>query len=74
MPGTDNRNGATFQSRTAEFSGALSGSSGANYTVKQAPPPVLNYYQPSSVLSPIGGSGNGMSGSTYAANRALNNY
>ena len=74
MPGTDYRNGATFQSRTADFSGAIAGNGGSNYTVRQSPPPVLNSYQPSSVLSPIGGSGNGMSGSTYAANRALNNY
>lgn len=74
MPGTDFRNGANFQSRGAEFSGALSGSSGSNYTVKQTPPPVLNSYQPSSVLSPIGRSENGMSGLTYSANRALSNY
>ena len=74
MPGTDYRNGANLQSRGAEFSGALSGNGGANYVVKQTPPPVLNSYQPSSVLSPVGGSGNGMSGSTYAANRTLQNY
>jgi hypothetical protein len=74
MAGTDYRNGANFQSRGAEFSGALSGNGGANYVVKQSPPPVMNSYQPSSVLSPIGPSGNGMSGSTYASNRALRNY
>lgn len=78
MPGTDYRNGANFQSRGAEFSGALSGSGGANYVVKQSPPPIVNNaYQPSSVLSPVGGTGNGMSPNTfssYRTNRMLRNY
>lgn len=79
MPGTDFYNGATSTSRMAEFSGgatggALSGSTGANYVVKQTPPLAMNAYRPSSVLSPMGGSGNGMSANTFQTNRELQYY
>ena len=76
MPGTDYRNGAGFQSRTAEFNGAISGNSGANYQVKQSPPPSAGGYMPSSVLdtASLGGSMNGQSPTTYNQNRTLNYY
>jgi hypothetical protein len=75
MPGTDYRNGMPigdfqYQSRTAEFSGGVSGG-GNVHSVQQFTP---QSYQPSSVLNPTSGSSNGMSDQTYSANRILNLY
>lgn len=74
MPGTDLYNGAGYSSRTAEFaSGAQSAGGSAAYNIKQNAAP--GGYQPSSVLSPTGGSMNGQSPVTYSANRTnLANY
>ena len=61
------------QSRTAEFSSGATGlvGQGSARTVQQM---TSTNYTPSSVLSPIGGSSNGMSSTTYSQNRALSYY
>jgi hypothetical protein len=61
------------QSRTAEFSSGATGlvGQGSTRTVQQMAP---KNYSPASVLSPIGGSSNGMSSTTYSQNRALSYY
>jgi hypothetical protein len=67
------------QSRTAEFSSGATGLTGqGSTTIVHAPQAHTELpstpYKPSSVLSPIGGSGIGQSASTYSANRALSFY
>lgn len=61
------------QSRTAEFSSGATGlvGQGTTHTVQQAAP---QSYSPSSVLSPLGNTTNGMSSATYQQNRALSYY
>jgi hypothetical protein len=61
------------QSRTAEFSSGATGmvGQGTTHTVQQSAP---QNYSPSSVLSPLGSTSNGMSSTTYQQNRALSLY
>ena len=61
------------QSRTAEFTSGATGlvGQGTARTVQQTAP---MRYEPSSVLSPLGGTPNGMSATTYQQNRALSYY
>lgn len=61
------------QSRTAEFSSGATGlvGQGTTHTVQQMAP---QSYSPSSVLSPLGSTPNGMSSTTYQQNRALSYY
>jgi hypothetical protein len=60
------------QSRTAEFSSGATGltGQGSTHTIQQMSPVG---YSPTSVLSPLPGL-NGMSATTYSANRALKYY
>lgn len=57
-------------SRSAEFSSGISGG-GTTHTMQQNAPTT---YTPSSVISPIKGSPNGQSPTTYDANRILDYY
>lgn len=78
MPGTDYRIGMPMESggspitfsRNAEFSSGITGG-GTAHTVQQFAP---TRYRPSSVLSPLEGSSNGQSMTTYAQNRILDYY
>lgn len=69
---------STPQSRSVEFSSGATGlvGQGTTRTVQQIQPSALpsTPYQPSSVLSPLGGSGIGQSATTYNQNRALSYY
>jgi hypothetical protein len=66
------------QSRSAEFSSGATGLTGQGSTrvVQQMHPDQLSStpYKPTSVLSPLGGSGIGQSAATYQQNRALSFY
>lgn len=64
-------------SRTGEFESGSTGSGGANYHIAQPVHPDAlpsSAYRPSSVLSPIGGSGIGQSAATFSQHRMLNYY